>query len=85
MAKGKCSIVGCKRASLLIESISKTQFESIESHIRSRLTNILCSTSIDPRYSGFYYNMLTNFSENYENTRLIEVELLLLIMINLEE
>ena len=57
--------VGCILDSLLTKSISKTPIESIESHVRSRLTDKLCHTSDDPKDCGFCYDMLTNLSANY--------------------
>jgi predicted GIY-YIG superfamily endonuclease len=70
-APDNCSIIGCLPAPLLTESSNGSRFASIQSHVRSRLTNSSCSTSTDARYCAHCYDMLTNASANHEDTRLI--------------
>ena len=50
MAPDKCSILGCIPASLLTEINHGNRFASIQSHIRSRVTNLSSTTSTDYRY-----------------------------------
>ena len=66
-----CSIIGCIPDPLLTESIIKSVFASIQSHIWSRLTNRFLSKSINFRYCIHWYDMLTNISDNHEDTWLI--------------
>ena len=71
MTHDNCSILGCIPTPLLTEYTSNSKFASIHSHIRSRLTNPYCTTSLDLRYIDHCYHMLTNLTVNYEDTRLI--------------
>ena len=50
MAPDKCSIVGCIPAPLLTEQSCGNRFESIQDHVRSRITNLSSLTSSDYRY-----------------------------------
>ena len=50
MAPDKCSILGSIPASLLTEINHRNRFASIQSHIRSRITNLSSTTSTDYRY-----------------------------------
>ena len=70
-APDKLSIVGCLPAPLLIKPMDGCRFASIQSHIRTRLTNPSCATSSDSRYCAHCYDMLTNVSANHEDTRMI--------------
>ena len=71
MAHDNCSIVGCLPASLLTENKFNPRFASLQSHVRTRLTNPSSATSTDSRYCAHCYDMLTNISANHEDTRLI--------------
>ena len=70
-APDKCSIVGSLPAPLLIKTSDGARFASIQSHIRSRLTNLSCCTSSDSRYHSHCYDILTNASASHEDTRMI--------------
>ena len=70
-APDNCSIIGCLPVPLLIETSNGSRFASIQCHVRSRLTNSSCATSMDVRYCAHCYDMLTNASANHEDTRLI--------------
>ena len=43
----------------------------IAQHVKSRLTSAGCTTSSDPRYITFAYDMLTNLAATHEDTRLV--------------
>lgn len=71
MAPDNCSIVGAIPSPLLSQSMHSFGFESIPSHIRSRLTSPLTTTSTDVNFTSFCYDMLTNLSANHQDTRLV--------------
>lgn len=71
MSIDSCSIVGATPALLLTESVSPFGFAPIQHHIRARLALSTLPTSLDPRYCGHFYDILTNLTTNHEDTRLI--------------
>ena len=71
MADTSGSIAGAIPAPLLTESIKRYGFQSIQQHVRSRLTSSSCATSTDSRYIAFYYDKLTNLSINHQDTRIV--------------
>ena len=71
MAPDKCAIVGCLPVPLLSDDMFNHRFGTIQSHIRSRLTNPGCASSTDSRYISHCYDVMTNVAANHEDTRLI--------------
>lgn len=72
MGQDNCSTCGCIPASLMTPSGStSSKFESIDKHIRSRLTNCSSATSSNPNYICFCYDMMTNMTATSEDTRII--------------
>ena len=71
MAPDNCSIAGAIPSPLLSQSTSRFGFESIPLHVRSRLSSPSATTSTDVNYTSFCYDMLTNLSANYQDTRLV--------------
>ena len=65
------SLVGALPAPLLNEKIASFGFMEIAQHVKSRLTSAGCTTSSDPRYITFAYDMLTNLAATHEDTRLV--------------
>ena len=65
------SLVGALPAPLLNEKIASFGFMDIAQHVKSRLTSAGCTTSSDPRYITFAYDMLTNLAATHEDTRLV--------------
>ena len=65
------SLVGALPAPLLNEKIGSFGFMDIAQHVKSRLTSAGCTTSSDPRYITFAYDMLTNLAATHEDTRLV--------------
>ena len=44
---------------------------TIQQHIRTRLTNNSSSTSTDPRYILYCFDVMSNLSASYNDTRMI--------------
>lgn len=70
-APDKFSIPGCIPAGLLTDKDSSCRFDTIDRHIRSRLTNNSSATSSSPAYISYLYDVLTNKTACHEDTRLI--------------
>jgi len=70
-ASDGCAIASCIPVPLLIKNSEKYGFASIQSHIRSRLTNISSSTSSDSCYYTFCYNMMINATISHKDYHLI--------------
>ena len=63
-------ILGAIPSAFLTKSISKYGFQSLPSHVRSRLTSPSSKTSTHPRYISFCYNMMTNISATHLDIRI---------------
>jgi hypothetical protein len=63
------SILGAIPSALLNEKIRKYGFQELPVHIRSRLTSSSSSTSTDPRYIAFCFDILSNLSAVHMDTR----------------
>ena len=71
MENGNFYIVGCIPTPQITESIKSHFFASVHSHIQTILEFSGSSTNNDPLYDAHCYYMLTNMSENHEDTWLI--------------
>ena len=67
----KCgAIFGSIPSGLLVKS-SRNRFSSMKSHVRCRLGNPGSSTSTNPSYISFMYDILVNLTLNREDSRII--------------
>lgn len=64
------SIAGALPSPLLNVNCTQDGFCSIPDHIRTRLTNPGCSTSSDPRYIAFLYDVMSYMAANFNDTRM---------------
>jgi hypothetical protein len=62
-------ILGAIPSPLLTDNVTKFGFQPLPMHIRSRLTSSSSSTSTDPRYIAFCFDMLSNLSAIHLDTR----------------
>ena len=65
------SFPGALPSSLLSTPISSDGFASIKSHIDNRLTSIFTSTSTNPTYISFLFDILSNLLLNNTDSRII--------------
>ena len=70
-AGDKCSIVGAIPSSLMNDSIKQDGFATIQQHIRTRLTCPSTTTSTDPRYISYCFDVMSNLSATYNDTRMV--------------
>ena len=70
-AEDSYSILGAIPVPLLREGIGKYGFEDISRHIWLMLTSPLCSTSTNPRFISFCYDMVVNVAVNRDDNRRI--------------
>ena len=70
-AEDHCLIVGAMPSSLTNKGIVQDRFATIQQHIRTRLTNNFSSKSIDPRYVSYCFDVMSNLSATYNDTRMI--------------
>lgn len=66
----KYSIAGAIPSSLLSLTATNYGFASIPDHVRNRVTLPFSTTSTDPRYISFCYDLLANLSANFNDTRM---------------
>jgi hypothetical protein len=58
-------------SSILNQGIKQDGFASIQQHIRTRLTAPFSSTSTDPRYISYCYDVMSNMAATHIDTRMI--------------
>lgn len=65
------SFPGALPSSLLAKPISQDGFASIKSHVNVRLTSSFCSSSTNPTYISFLFDILSNLLLNSTDSRII--------------
>ena len=65
------SIVEAIPSSLMNEAIEQDGFATIQQNIRTRLTTNYLSTSTDPRYISYSFDVMSNLSASYNYTRMM--------------
>ena len=71
MADKNGAIDGAIHVPLLMQPIAKYGCVSIQPYIRSKLNSSSTTTSTDPGYIAFYYDILTNLSVIHSDTRIL--------------
>eukprot|EP00957_Ditylum_brightwellii_P021133 1593012-Ditylum_brightwellii.AAC.1 len=70
-AGNSCSIVGAILSSLLNNAMSQDGYATSQQHIHTRLTSLFASTSTDPRYIAHCFDIMSNISASFSETRVI--------------
>ena len=67
------SVLGAIPNALMAHAIilHKNGFDSLQSHLRSRLTNMACATSTDPRYIAYAFECMMNLNLNGQDCRVM--------------
>ena len=64
-------VIICTLPAPILSESNRYVFAYIQQNIYSRLTSSSHSTSSDPRYIAFSYDMLINLSVNHQDTRML--------------
>lgn len=65
------AMLGAITSPLLTKNVCKFDFASVYSHICSRLKSLSSTTSTDPRYLSFCYDICTNITSNHSDTQIV--------------
>lgn len=71
MVPGNFSYAGAIPAALLSEKTSSYGIASIKEHVQNRLTVPFSTASTDPGYIAFCYDMLSNLTMSYNDSRIV--------------